>query len=105
MSAKNGILEIEEMGHVVGLVEKAAIKAADVRNCHMVQMDGSVVVDPDHQGDDSVTKYINPSKLIERMVTNGWKVLTVAYVRNDGSTNFGHEPAVNYGLQVVLVKV
>lgn len=98
----NAIPEITaEVAGLVHLVAPQTINAKKVKKCLEIELSRSTIPHPDYNDG----RGINPSQLLKELVGRQWTILTIAYKRNDGATNFGHDPAVNHVLVAVLVYI
>lgn len=93
------------MSNLTHLVTPFSINAESVKGCCEVNLSGGEIQNPSwKKGDLDDTKFLSPREYTELMVKDGWKVITIAFKRSDGPTNYGHEPTMNYELVAVLVK-
>lgn len=91
--------------HLLHLVEPQKVNATDVKGCVEILMCAHNISNPFFWEGNQEQQFMNPYELMDRLIDKGWKVVTVAYKRNDGPPNFGHEPAINHVLVAVLIKV
>ncbi|WKZ26713.1 MAG: hypothetical protein QY304_01265 [Candidatus Paceibacterota bacterium] len=94
-----------EGDHLLHLVEPQKVNATDVKGCVEIRTDVSNVSNPFFRKGGEEREYISPHELMDLLINDGWKVVTVAYKRKDGTPNFGHEPTINHVLVAVLIKV
>lgn len=100
MSANPPTLEGTKLTH---LVVPQKIAAKDVKGCVEIYVDANNVRNPLHKAEGE-PEFIGPQELVKKLLENGWKVITVAYKRDD-TGNLGHDPTVTHNLVMVMVKV
>ena len=78
----------------------------DVEGCRPIDLTNHSICNPFwDKDDDGKTRYVTGSELYEMHLAKGWKAITIGWVREDGSTNFGQPPCVNQRLIAVMVKL
>ena len=87
---------------VIDMVEPEMHPAGNIGGCEEIQI-GNYFKDPDTK--EKGAEYIYGHQLLERRVDEGWKVVTICWKRDDGHTNFGHEPAIKHVLVAVIIKL
>lgn len=101
---REGFLELEVSSQIVDLVEPQLLDASQVISCQEINLSASDVDNPSYTEGGSEEKYIRPRELLDRMIDEGWKLITICWKRSDGSANYGHDPVINHKLVAVLVK-
>ena len=97
-----------EMAAIMEIATPKMYPAENIIGCLQFGFDNVTVENPFHneeKNDPSVPKRIQPHALVEKLIAEGWEISFLGWIRNDGTTNFGHEPSVSHKLAVVMVKL
>lgn len=90
---------------VLELVTRRPIHANEIKGCREVNLSGGSHENPKWKEGGTEKKHLKPHELIEQLLEEEWVVTNLFYKRDDGSTNYGHEPSINHSLVAVLVKI
>lgn len=82
-------------------------RAEDIRKCVSFKLESGGTRNPLYDKDqpNGESEWVQAHPFMNRLLEEGWKVASICWVRDDGSVNYGHEPAVHHVLTVIMVKL